>query len=82
MMEGFSEIMTLEKTAKYLKIGKSTLYKMAREGKIPTVKIEIGEKEILGYKSSKTTEIYTHVSKASLTNIKNPLDSIFREEKT
>ena len=39
MMEGFSEIMTLEETAKYLKIGKSTLYKMARKGKIPAVKI-------------------------------------------
>jgi len=39
MMEGFSEIMTLEETAKYLKIGKSTLYKMAREGRIPAVKI-------------------------------------------
>lgn len=39
MMEGFSEIMTLEETAKYLKIGKSTLYKMVREGKIPAVKI-------------------------------------------
>ena len=39
MMEGFSEIMTLEETAKYLIIGKSTLYKMAREGKIPAVKI-------------------------------------------
>ena len=39
MMEGSSEIMTLEETAKYLKIGKSTLYKMAREGKIPAVKI-------------------------------------------
>jgi excisionase family DNA binding protein len=39
MMEDFSEIMTLEETAKYLKIGKSTLYKMAREGKIPAVKI-------------------------------------------
>ena len=38
-MEGFSEIMILEETAKYLKIGKSTLYKMARGGKIPTVKI-------------------------------------------
>jgi len=38
-MEGFGEIMTLGETAKYLKIGKSTLYKMAREGKIPAVKI-------------------------------------------
>ena len=37
MKEGFSEIMTLEETAKYLKIGKSTLYKMAREGKIHAV---------------------------------------------
>jgi len=54
MMEGFGEIMTLEETTKYLKIGKSTLYKMAREGKIPAVKIEIGEKEIHGHKSSKT----------------------------
>jgi len=42
MMEGFSEIMTLEETAKYLKIGKSTLYKVVREGKIPAVKIELG----------------------------------------
>lgn len=40
MTEGFSEIMTLEETAK---IGKSTLYKMAREGKIPAVKIELGK---------------------------------------
>ncbi len=39
MVEGLSEIMTLEETAKYLKIGKSTLYKMVREGKIPAVKI-------------------------------------------
>ena len=66
MMEGFGEIMTLEETAKYLKIGKSTLYKMAREGKIPAVKIanqwrfrkdeidkwwrEVRNKEILTYK--------------------------------
>ena len=43
MIEWFSEIMTLEETAKYLKIGKSTLYKMARKGKIPAVKIAIKE---------------------------------------
>ena len=42
-MEGFSKIMTLEETAKYLKIGKSTLYKIAREGKIPAVRIESGK---------------------------------------
>lgn len=38
--------------------------------------------EILGHKSSKTTEIYTHVSKISIANIKNPLDSILKEEGT
>jgi integrase/recombinase XerD len=43
MIVGFSEIMTLEETVKYLKIGKSTIYKMAREGKIPAVKIEVGK---------------------------------------
>ena len=31
---------------------------------------------LLGHSSSKTTEIYTHVSKKSLGNIKSPLDSI------
>ena len=40
MREGFGEIMTLEETAKYLKIGKSTLYKMAREGKIPAFSLK------------------------------------------
>jgi len=34
--------------------------------------------EILGHKSSKTTEIYTHVSNKDLTRIKNPLDQIFK----
>ena len=29
---------------------------------------------LLGHSSSKTSEIYTHVSKRSLENIKNPLD--------
>jgi len=43
MMEGFGEIMTLEETAKYLKIGKSTFYKIAKEDKISTVKIEFGK---------------------------------------
>jgi len=39
MMEVFGEIMTLKEIARYLKLGKSTLYKMARGGKIPAVKI-------------------------------------------
>ena len=32
--------------------------------------------ELLGHKSSKTTEIYTHVSNSSISRIKSPLDSI------
>ena len=38
--------------------------------------------EILGHKSSKTTEIYTHVSEANIASIKSPLDAIFKEEQT
>lgn len=33
--------------------------------------------ELLGHGSSKTTEIYTHVSKQQIGKIKNPLDDIF-----
>ena len=32
--------------------------------------------ELLGHSSSKTTEIYTHVSRASLIRITNPLDQL------
>ena len=32
--------------------------------------------ELLGHKSSKTTEIYTHVSNSSIRRIKSPLDSL------
>ena len=37
--------------------------------------------ELLGHNSSKTTEIYTHVSNKNLSLIKNPLDEIFSENK-
>ncbi len=33
--------------------------------------------ELLGHGSSKTTEIYTHVSKKAINNIKNPIDDFF-----
>ncbi|MEM2742225.1 MAG: tyrosine-type recombinase/integrase, partial [Nitrososphaeria archaeon] len=33
--------------------------------------------EILGHKSSKTTEIYTYVNTINLSKIKNPLDQNF-----
>ena len=36
--------------------------------------------EVLGHKSSKTTEIYTHVSKQHLGKIINPLDLALRQE--
>lgn len=32
--------------------------------------------ELLGHSSSKTTEIYTHVTERKLSNIKSPLDSL------
>nr|WP_298196829.1 tyrosine-type recombinase/integrase [Desulfosporosinus sp.] len=32
--------------------------------------------EILGHQNSKTMEIYTHVSKKSIANIRSPLDSL------
>ncbi len=32
--------------------------------------------EVLGHKSSKTTEIYTHVSNRNIGKIKSPLDSL------
>lgn len=36
--------------------------------------------ELLGHKSSKTTEIYTHVSNRDLSRIRNPLDTIMFKE--
>ncbi len=36
--------------------------------------------ELLGHKSIKTTEIYTHVSKKHMESIKSPLDSDEFEE--
>ena len=36
--------------------------------------------ELLGHMSTKTTEIYTHVSKKSLGKIKSPLDNLFNDE--
>ena len=35
---------------------------------------------ILGHESSKTTEIYTHVSTKSLAKIKSPLDVILKDK--
>lgn len=37
--EGAEKILTIEELSAYLKISKSTLYKLVREGKIPCQKI-------------------------------------------
>ena len=37
--------------------------------------------ELLGHHSPKTTEIYTHVTKNSISNIVSPLDYIMNELK-
>jgi site-specific recombinase XerD len=38
--------------------------------------------ELLGHKSSKTTEIYTHVSERDIANIQSPLDRLVAIEKS
>lgn len=36
--------------------------------------------KLLGHKSSKTTEIYTHVSTENLGKIRSPLDNLFKQK--
>jgi len=44
--------------------------------------IELGSvQEMLGHKSSKTTEIYTHVSERNIAAIRSPLDEIMAVRK-
>ena len=38
-MEKTEDILTIDQTGKFLKVGKSTLYKMARTGKTPASKV-------------------------------------------
>ena len=38
--------------------------------------------EWLGHESSKTTEIYTHVSKINFDKFTNPIDELFSEQKS
>ena len=36
--------------------------------------------ELLGHNNSKTTEIYTHVSKKAIDRIRNPIDDFFEKD--
>lgn len=38
-MDGQAKILTIDDLAKYLKVGKTTLYRLAQEGKIPGQKV-------------------------------------------
>lgn len=69
----------LKKSAKKAKINKRVYPHMLRHS-FATHLLEKGTdiryiQKLLGHGSSKTTEIYTHVSKKSLANIKSPLDA-------
>ena len=53
--------------------------------KVPPKYLKVDLKNIRalpGHKSSKTIEIYTHVNRAILTDIKNLPNSIFKEQQT
>ena len=39
MAKNFSDVMTIDDLSVYLKISKSTLYKLVREGKVPGQKV-------------------------------------------
>ncbi|MCS7028759.1 MAG: hypothetical protein NZ519_08340 [Bacteroidia bacterium] len=36
--------------------------------------------ELLGHNSSKTTEIYTHVSKRTIQKVQSPLDALMQDK--
>jgi site-specific recombinase XerC len=43
------------------------------------IRFVISGLSVLGHSSSKTTEIYTHVSKKAIGKIRNPVDDFFDE---
>jgi len=74
----------LKKAAKTIGINKTVTPHMLRHS-FATHLLEQGTdlryiQELLGHKSSKTTEIYTHVSKKAINKIKNPIDDFFKQE--
>ncbi|WP_282125157.1 site-specific tyrosine recombinase/integron integrase [Marinifilum flexuosum] len=79
-----SVLRIVDKAAKLANINKHVTPHMLRHS-FATHLLEQGTdlryiQTILGHESTKTTEIYTHVSKKSLAKIKSPLDSILEDK--
>ncbi|PXY02607.1 recombinase [Marinifilum breve] len=79
-----SVLRIVDKAAKLAKIERHVTPHMLRHS-FATHLLEQGTdlryiQTILGHGSSKTTEIYTHVSKRSLAKIKSPLDTILKDK--
>ncbi len=73
----------LKKSAKKAGVTKNTTPHMLRHS-FATHLLEQGTdlryiQELLGHNSSKTTEIYTHVSKKAIDRIRNPIDDFFEQ---
>jgi len=74
----------LKKSAKKAGISKNVTPHMLRHS-FATHLLEQGTdlryiQELLGHNSSKTTEIYTHVSKKAIDRIRNPIDDLFEKD--